>query len=138
MMSSFNTMTRREIEAYIVDKREKMRKAEMLGIENEYRVYERQVLIAESYLIDLSQSETGKIYKIVSNEDFYFKVEYIKGGVAWGFYLGGNEKETGIPVSMLQLSRKGCFDARHHSAQGAGPDLCQRTGEIQRPDAQPC
>jgi len=107
MMSSFNTMTRREIEAYIVDKREKMRKAEMLGIENEYRVYERQVLIAESYLIDLSQIEPGKIYKIVSNEDFYFKVEYIKGVFAWGFYLGGNEKETGIPVSMLQLSRKG-------------------------------
>lgn len=107
MMLSFNKMTRREIEAYIVDKREKMRKAEMMGIENEYRVNERQVLIAESYLIDLSLIEPGKIYKIISNEDFYFKVEYIKGIFAWGFYLGGNEKETGIPVSMLQLSKKG-------------------------------
>lgn len=106
-MSSFNTMTRREIEAYIVEKREKMRKAEMMGIENEYRVLERQVLIAESYLIDLSLIEPGKIYKIISNEDFYFKVEYIKGIFAWGFYVGGDEKETGIPVSMLQLSKKG-------------------------------
>ncbi|WP_411842282.1 YfhH family protein [Salinicoccus sp. HZC-1] len=106
-MSSFNTMTRREIEAYIVEKREKMRKAEMMGVENEYRVLERQVLIAESYLIDLSLIEPGKIYKIISNEDFYFKVEYIKGIFAWGFYVGGDEKETGIPVSMLQLSKKG-------------------------------
>ena len=100
-------MTRREIEAYIAEKREAMRKAEMLGVENEYRVNERQVLIAESYLIDLSQIEKGKIYKLVSNEDHYFKVEYLKGVFAWGFFIGGNEKETGIPVSMLQLKRKG-------------------------------
>lgn len=79
----------------------------MLGVENEYRVNERQVLIAESYMIDLSQIEKGKIYKLVSNEDHYFKVEYLKGVFAWGFFIGGTEKETGIPVSMLQLKRKG-------------------------------
>lgn len=107
MMTSFNKMTRREIEAYIGDKREQMRKAEMMGIENEYRVLERQVLIAESYQIDLSQIEQGKIYKVVSNEDHYFKVEKLNGVFAWGFYIDGNERETGIPVSMLQLNRKG-------------------------------
>jgi|SRR5690625_4275140 len=106
-MKPLGRMTRREIEAYIAEKREAMRKAEMLGVENEYRVNERQVLIAESYLIDLSQIEKGKIYKLVSNEDHYFKVEYLKGVFAWGFFIGGNEKETGIPVSMLQLKRKG-------------------------------
>lgn len=106
-MKPLGSMTRREIDAYIGTKREAMRKAEMMGVENEYRVNERQVLIAESYLIDLSQIEKGKIYKIVSNEDHYFKVEYIKGVFAWGFFIGGNERETGIPVSMLQLKRKG-------------------------------
>ncbi len=106
-MKPLGRMTRREIEAYIAEKREAMRKAEMLGVENEYRVNERQVLIAESYLIDLSQIEKGKIYKVVSNEDHYFKVEYLKGVFAWGFFIGGTEKETGIPVSMLQLKRKG-------------------------------
>lgn len=106
-MKPLGRMTRREIEAYIAEKREAMRKAEMLGVENEYRVNERQVLIAESYLIDLSQIEKGKIYKLVSNEDHYFKVEYLKGVFAWGFFIGGTEKETGIPVSMLQLKRKG-------------------------------
>ncbi|MCD2137664.1 YfhH family protein [Salinicoccus halitifaciens] len=106
-MKPLGKMTRREIEAYIAEKREAMRKAEMLGVENEYRVNERQVLIAESYMIDLSQIEKGKIYKLVSNEDHYFKVEYLKGVFAWGFFIGGTEKETGIPVSMLQLKRKG-------------------------------
>lgn len=106
-MKPLGRMTRREIDAYIAEKREAMRKAEMLGVENEYRVNERQVLIAESYMIDLSQIEKGKIYKLVSNEDHYFKVEYLKGVFAWGFFIGGTEKETGIPVSMLQLKRKG-------------------------------
>lgn len=106
-MKPLGRMTRREIDEYIAEKREAMRKAEMFGVENEYRVNERQVLIAESYLIDLSQIEKGKIYKLVSNEDHYFKVEYIKGVFAWGFFIGGMERETGIPVSMLQLKRKG-------------------------------
>ncbi len=107
MMKPLNTMTRRELEAYIAEKREAMRKAEMMGVENEYRVLERQVLIAESYFIDLSLIEPGKIYKVISNEDHYFKVEYIKGIFAWGFFVGGEERETGIPVSMLQLNKKG-------------------------------
>ncbi|MCG1010955.1 YfhH family protein [Salinicoccus sp. ID82-1] len=106
-MRPLNTMTRRELEAYIGEKREAMRKAEMLGVENEYRVLERQVLIAESYFVDLSLIEPGKIYKIISNEDHFFKVEYIKGIFAWGFFVGGEEKEAGIPVSMLQLSKRG-------------------------------
>ena len=107
MMKPLNTMTRRELEAYIAEKREAMRKAEMMGVENEYRVLERQVLIAESYFIDLSLIEPGKIYKVISNENHYFKVEYIKGIFAWGFFVGGEERETGIPVSMLQLNKKG-------------------------------
>ncbi|WP_316640255.1 YfhH family protein [Salinicoccus roseus] len=107
MMKPLNTMTRRELEAYIAEKREAMRKAEMMGVENEYRVLERQVLIAESYFIDLSLIEPGKIYKIISNEDHYFKVEYVKGIFAWGFFVGGEDRETGIPVSMLQLNKRG-------------------------------
>ncbi|MCG7333309.1 DUF1811 family protein [Salinicoccus roseus] len=100
-------MTRRELEAYIAEKREAMRKAEMMGVENEYRVLERQVLIAESYFIDLSLIEPGKIYKVISNENHYFKVEYIKGTFVWGFFVRGEERETAIPVSMLQLNKKG-------------------------------
>ena len=83
-----------------------MRRSEMMGVENEYRVLERQVLIAECYLIDLSQIENGKIYKVISQEEHYFKVEYMKGIFVWGFFVNGDEKESAIPVSMLQLPKK--------------------------------
>ena len=106
MSESLGQMTRKELNHYIQTKREKMRRAEMMGIENEYRVLERQVLIAECYLIDLSLIEKGKIYKVISQEDHYFKVEYVKGIFAWGFFVNGDEKETGIPVSLLQLPKK--------------------------------
>lgn len=106
MNESLGQMTRKELNHYIQTKREKMRRAEMMGVENEYRVLERQVIIAECYLIDLSLIEKGKIYKVISQEDHYFKVEYVKGIFAWGFFVNGDEKETGIPVSMLQLPKK--------------------------------
>ena len=106
MNESLGQMTRKELNHYIQTKREKMRRAEMMGIENEYRVLERQVLIAECYLIYLSLIEKGKIYKVISQEDHYFKVEYVKGIFAWGFFVNGDEKETGIPVSLLQLPKK--------------------------------
>ena len=105
-MISFGQMTRVEIERYIAETREKMRKSERMGIENEYRVLERQALIAECYLVDLSQIEKGKIYKVISNEDLYFKVDYLKGVFAWGFFIGGDHHEEAIPVSMLQLNKR--------------------------------
>ena len=47
---------RHEIQTY----KEKMRKAEMNGIMNEYDVYQSKVIIAESYLVDRNKVEIGK------------------------------------------------------------------------------
>ena len=44
MNESLGQMTRKELNHYIQTKREKMRRAEMMGVENEYRVLERQVI----------------------------------------------------------------------------------------------
>lgn len=96
-------MTRFEIETYIETLTEKMQKAEMMGIENEYRVIERQIIIAECYLVDLSEIEKGKIYPLKDDPNHYFKVDYLKGLFAWGFFIGGDEAETGIPVSLLKI-----------------------------------
>ena len=70
---------RHEIQGY----KEKMRKAEMNGILNEYDVYQSKVIVAESYLVDRTKIEIGKIYKVNDGTDSYFKVERLKGIFAW-------------------------------------------------------
>lgn len=72
-------MDRQEILHVIQTSKEKMRKAEMNGIMNEYDVYANKVVIAESYLIDTNEIELGKIYRLKDGTGNYFKVERLKG-----------------------------------------------------------
>ncbi|KRG08868.1 YfhH family protein [Staphylococcus sp. NAM3COL9] len=90
---------RHEIQSY----KEKMRKAEMNGIFNEYDVYASKVIIAESYLVDRNKVELGKIYKLNDDTESYFKVERLKGVFAWGFRIKSSEPEEGLPLALLKL-----------------------------------
>lgn len=96
-------MTPHELKTVIADYREKARKAEMLGIINEYEVFQRKALIAESYLVDAADVVPGRVYRLIGPEQEYFKVERVKGIFAWGFRLNGTSSEEGIPLSLLQL-----------------------------------
>ena len=90
---------RHEIQTY----KEKMRKAEMNGILNEYDVYQSKVIVAESYLVDRNQIELGRIYQLNDGSDQYFKVERLKGKFAWGFRIKSSEPEEGLPIALLKL-----------------------------------
>lgn len=90
---------RHEIQIY----KEKMRKAEMNGILNEYDVYQSKVIVAESYLVDRNQIELGRIYQLNDGSDQYFKVERLKGIFAWGFRIKSSEPEEGLPIALLKL-----------------------------------
>lgn len=90
---------RHEIQTY----KEKMRKAEMNGILNEYDVYQSKVIVAESYLVDRNQIELGSIYQLNDGSDQYFKVERLKGIFAWGFRIKSSEPEEGLPIALLKL-----------------------------------
>ncbi|HEC2199778.1 TPA: YfhH family protein [Staphylococcus delphini] len=94
---------RQEILHVIQTSKEKMRKAEMNGIMNEYDVYANKVVIAESYLIDTNEIELGKIYRLKDGTGNYFKVERLKGVFAWGYRINGAEAEEGLPISLLQI-----------------------------------
>ncbi|HDK5694722.1 TPA: YfhH family protein [Staphylococcus pseudintermedius] len=96
-------MDRQEILHVIQTSKEKMRKAEMNGIMNEYDVYANKVVIAESYLIDTNEIELGKIYRLKDGTGNYFKVERLKGVFAWGYRINGVEAEEGLPISLLQI-----------------------------------
>ncbi|QLK86372.1 YfhH family protein [Staphylococcus sp. 17KM0847] len=96
-------MTRQEILHEIQTYKEKMRKAEMNGIMNEYDVYQNKVIIAESYLIDPETIEIGKMYLLRDESEQYFKVERLKGIFAWGYRVNSIQSEEGIPLSLLKL-----------------------------------
>ncbi|AMY04436.1 MULTISPECIES: YfhH family protein [Staphylococcus] len=100
---SLSKMTKNEILDEIQKYKEKMRKAEMNGILNEYDVYRTKVIIAESYLVDQSKIEFGKIYELNDGTKRYMRVDRMKGIFAWGKILHSSQKEEGLPVALLKL-----------------------------------
>lgn len=95
-------MERHEIYQEIQSYKEKMRKAEMNGIMNEYDVYANKVVIAESYLVNREDIQIGATYPLKDGSNAHFKVKHLKGVFAWGYREGANQEE-GIPLSLLQL-----------------------------------
>lgn len=101
METNYAAMTKEELLQEIARLKEKARKAEALGIVNEYAVYERKALMAAAYLVDLSTIKLGEMYRLEGAPGEYFVVERLKGRFAWGYRLGGEKYEEAIPVSML-------------------------------------
>lgn len=101
MEKQYSTMTDQELREEIARLKEKARKAEQLGIVNEYAVYERKALMAAAFLVDLDTIELGEIYKLDGSPGEYFMVERLKGRFAWGYRLGGERFEEALPVSIL-------------------------------------
>jgi len=98
----YSEMTKYELTQEIQQLKEKARKAEQLGMINEFAVLERKALMAQAYLLDPKDYKKGEIYRLKGDEGTYFKVDYFKGVFAWGYRLGGDEREEGIPISMLE------------------------------------
>ncbi|WP_277586989.1 YfhH family protein [Psychrobacillus antarcticus] len=98
----YSDMTVPELRTEIANLKEKSRKAEQLGIVNEYAVYERKALMAQAFLIDPATIKRGEMYRIIGDPGVFFNVEYLKGRFAWGYRLGGDKYEEALPISMLE------------------------------------
>ena len=96
-------MSEQELRHEIQLCKEKMRKAEMNGIMNEYDVYESKVIVAESYLVDRSKINIGRKYKLNDGSEQYFKVERLKGVFAWGYRINSTNPEEGLPIALLKI-----------------------------------
>lgn len=103
----YSEMTVQELRTEIANLKEKARKAEQLGIVNEYAVYERKATMAQSFLIDPSSIKPGEMYRITSDPGIFFQVEYLKGRFAWGYRLGGVKYEEALPISLLEPLKEG-------------------------------
>ncbi len=98
----YSDMTTYELQQEIGSLQEKARKAEQLGMINEYAVLERKVTMARSYLLDPETFKAGEVYEIQGDPGSYFKIDYMNGVFAWGFRLGSPQNEEALPISMLK------------------------------------
>ncbi len=103
----YSQMTEQELRSEIARLMEKARKAEQLGILNEFAVYQRKAVMAQSFLVDPATIVPGEIYKIQGDEGVFFKVDYLKGRFAWGYRLGSELAAEALPIAMLASVKTG-------------------------------
>ena len=104
---AYSQMEEHELRSEIARLLEKARKAEQLGILNEYAVYQRKAVMAQSFLIDPATIVPGEIYRIEGDEGTFFKVDYLKGRFAWGYRMGGELAAEALPLAMLSSVKSG-------------------------------
>ena len=98
----YSEMGTYEIQQEISVLNDKARRAEQLGMINEYAVLERKATMAKAYLLNPDDFKPGEIYQIEGDPGVYFKIDYMNGVFAWGYRLGGHGKEEALPISMLK------------------------------------
>ncbi|KHD85228.1 YfhH family protein [Heyndrickxia ginsengihumi] len=102
MEKRYSEMNEFELKQEIAQLMEKARKAEQLGIVNEFAVLERKILMAKAYLLNPADFKQGEVYQIDGDPGSYFKIDYIDGVFAWGYRLSGGQPQEALPISMLQ------------------------------------
>ncbi|WP_070121069.1 YfhH family protein [Bacillus marinisedimentorum] len=102
MEKRYSQMTEYELKQEIANLTEKARKAEQMGMVNEFAVYERKIDMAKSYLLDPSNYNPGEVYEIANDPGSYFKINYLNGIFAWGTRLYVKKKEEALPISLLK------------------------------------
>jgi hypothetical protein len=99
----YSDLTEYELQQEISRLNEKARKAEQMGMVNEYAVLERKAIMAKAYLLNPNEFKPKEIYEIEGDPGKYFQVEYLNGVFAWGYRLGESKDEEALPISMLKL-----------------------------------
>ncbi|MCM3726390.1 YfhH family protein [Neobacillus cucumis] len=97
----YSDMTEFELRQEIAELKEKARKAEQMGMVNEFAVLERKVQMARAYMMDPDSFKPGEIYQIEGDPGQYFKIDYMNGVFAWGYRLKSGGKEEALPISVL-------------------------------------
>lgn len=92
-------MTEYELRTAIAALNEKAKKAEQMGMMNEFAVYERRVLMAKAYLLNPEDFKPGKTYILTEGEST-FKISYMNGHFAWG-YRDNETTLDAVPISLL-------------------------------------
>lgn len=97
----YSTLSQYELKTEIAQLREKARKAEQMGMINEFAVLDRKIIMAQAYLLNPDNYLPGEIYELDGAPGTFFKIEYMNGVFAWGHRLESHNEEEGLPISML-------------------------------------
>ena len=103
----YSHMDETELRNEIARLKEKARKAEQLGIVNEFAVLERKAIMAASFLLDPEDFKPGEVYRVEGDPSVYFQIDYLKGNFAWGYRMGGDKYTEALPISMLRPLKEG-------------------------------
>jgi hypothetical protein len=98
----YSDMTEHELRQEISKLQEQARKAEQMGMVNEFAVLERKVHMARAYMLDPKVFKPGEIYEIEGAPGEYFNIDYMNGVFAWGYRTKGDGKEEALPISLLK------------------------------------
>lgn len=99
----YSDLSEYELQQEIARLNEKARKAEQMGMVNEYAVLERKATMARAYLLNPKDFKPKEIYEIEGDPGKYFQIEYLNGVFAWGYRLGESKEEEALPISMLKV-----------------------------------
>lgn len=102
----YSEYTPYELQQEIARLKEKAKKAEQMGMINEYAVLERKAVMAKAYLLNPNDYHPGEIYEIEGDPGVYFEIEYMKGVFAWGHRLTTPDKKEALPISMLGKKKR--------------------------------
>jgi len=101
----YSMMSEYELRSEIAQLNEKAKKAEQLGMVNEFAVLERKILMAKAYLLDPNQFKQGEVYEIEGDPGVRFNIHYMNGIFAWGTRDNDQAQEEGIPISLLKKQK---------------------------------
>ncbi|WP_027724732.1 YfhH family protein [Tuberibacillus calidus] len=100
MPKRYSQMSREELEEEIKSLKVKEQRAEQAGMINEVEVLQRKQVMAASYLLNPEDFKQGDVMVIKEGDGTPFKIEYLDGVFAWGYY--GNETEMrAFPIALL-------------------------------------
>jgi hypothetical protein len=102
----YSQYTEHELKLEIATLTEKARKAEQLGMVNEYAVLERKMAMAKAYLLNPDDFKSGEVYEVEGDPGSYFKINYMNGVFAWGHRINSPENEEAVPISLLGKIRQ--------------------------------
>ncbi|MGP4071692.1 YfhH family protein [Piscibacillus sp. B03] len=105
MQRRYSDYTVEELRKEIAELTEKARKAEQMGMVNEYAVHQRKIVMAKSYTMNPRDFRRGQVYDIDGAPGEQFHIDYMNGVFAWGTRKSQqgqvlNEEEA-LPIALL-------------------------------------